>query len=136
MPREKKMRKRTSKSSWTPAALLLVLALTAGSAGAQRAGRRQKPPAGNPAVIAGSVFREDGFSVRGARVLVLNSVRPKERKETTTDLQGEFAVRLPAGKASYAVEVSAEGFTPGRKTVEIAGDERVDLTFHLVRAGK
>jgi len=113
------------------AVLLAVLGLLARPAEAAKGDRRKKTSAANPAVIAGSVFRENGFSVRGARVVIVNTARPKEKKEATTDLQGEFAVRIPAGQATYTVEVSADGFAPGRKSVVISGDERVDVTFHL-----
>ncbi len=88
------------------------------------------------AVIFGTVFQENGFLVRGARVEVSNADHPKQKKEAVTDIQGEFAVRVPAGKARYTVEVSAKGFTPDQKTVEITGDERIDLTFHLSPLGK
>jgi len=83
------------------------------------------------AILFGNVFQENGFSLRGARVLVTNLDRPKEKKETATDVQGEFAVRVPAGKGRYSIEVSAPGFTPEKKEAEVFGDERVDLTFRL-----
>jgi hypothetical protein len=118
------------------AVLLAVLGLLAGPGEAAKGDRRKKASPANPAVIAGSVFQENGFSVRGARVVIVNAARPKEKKETTTDVQGEFAVRIPAGQATYAVEVSADGFAPGRKSVVISGDERVDLTFRLAPAAR
>ena len=83
------------------------------------------------ALVYGSVFQESGFLLRGARVVVHNVERPKERRETTTDMQGEFAVRVPAGKGRYTIEVSAPGFVSQSKTVEIASDERIDVTFRL-----
>ena len=92
---------------------------------------KKKPKAISQAVLFGNVFEEGGFSLRGARVVVWNAERPKDRKETATDIQGEFAVRFPAGKAKYVVEVSAKGFAPETKAVEVTGDERVDLTFRL-----
>ena len=125
--------------SWKPsaastaalaAALWLSLAAPGGWA------EKKKSKVVPQAIVAGSVFHENGFLLRGARVVVWSAEHPKDKKETTTDLQGEFAVRVPAGKARYNVEVSAEGFTPERKAVEIAGDERVDLTFRLVPAPK
>ena len=97
---------------------------------------KRKPKTTPQAVLFGSVFQENGFLLRGARVVVSNADRPKENKETTTDTQGEFAVRVPAGKARYIVEVSAEGFVPGKKTVEVSGDERIDLTFRLSPVNK
>jgi hypothetical protein len=83
------------------------------------------------ALLFGTVFQENGFLVRGARVVVTGVDNPKIRKEAASDIQGEFAVRVPAGKGRYTVEVKADGFSPETKTVEVSGDERVDLTFHL-----
>ena len=115
-------------------AILLAVLVLLGLGEAAKGDRRKKASPANPAVIAGSVFQESGFSLRGARVVIVNAARPKEKKETTTDVQGEFAVRIPAGQATYTVEVSADGFAPGRKSVVISGDERVDLSFRLAPA--
>jgi hypothetical protein len=57
----------------------------------------------------------------------------KKRWEATTDVQGEFAVHLPAKAAVYLVEVSAPGFQGDRKEVGFTGDERQDLVFRLAR---
>jgi hypothetical protein len=127
------MRKRNWKCSWTCAVLLAMGSSAAWQMlAAQDRQKRRQPPA--YAVVSGSVFQESGFLLRGARVLVTNTARPKDRKETVTDMQGEFAVRLPAGQATYAVEVSAKGFVPERKEVQITADERISLTFRLALA--
>lgn len=115
---------------------LCVLALAAAAVPALGKGEKKRAKAPAYAVLAGSVFQESGFLLRGARVVVKDLGHPKERKQANTDVQGEFAVRLPAGKGRYEVEVSAEGFLPEKKTVEVAGDERVDLTFRLSPAAK
>ncbi|MBI3665076.1 MAG: carboxypeptidase regulatory-like domain-containing protein [Acidobacteria bacterium] len=96
------------------------------------AGEKKKSRITPQALLFGTVFQENGFSLHGARVVVTNADRPKEKKETKTDVQGEFAVRVPAGKARYSIEVSAEGFVSQSKTVEVAADERIDVTFRLV----
>jgi len=119
--------------AWTRlAAFLGVLCL---SLAATAAADKKKPRAAQ-ALLFGSVFQENGFSLRGARVVASNADRPKEKKETVTDLQGEFALRVPAGKGRYQVEVSAQGFLSASKTVEVAGDERIDLTFRLAPLNK
>ena len=113
------------------AAVVLVLA----ALGAQAA-EKKKSKTAPQAVLFGSVFQENGFLVRGARVVVWNVERPKERKETTSDVQGEFSLRVPVGKGKYTVEVSATGLASEQKTVEIVGDERIDLTFRLAPRAK
>lgn len=112
-------------------AFLAVLAAAFWIAAAPSATAKKKPTVVPEAILFGNVFQEDGFSLRGARVVVYNADHPKSRKEADTDIQGEFAVRVPAGKARYTVEVSAPGFTPATKTVEVTADERVDMTFRL-----
>ena len=114
------------------AAAVLVLAATLGVQAAEKKKSKTAPQA----VLFGSVFQENGFLVRGARVVVWNVERLKERKETTSDVQGEFSLRVPAGKGKYTVEVSAPGFASEQKTVEIVGDERIDLTFRLAPRAK
>ncbi|MBI3693359.1 MAG: carboxypeptidase regulatory-like domain-containing protein [Acidobacteria bacterium] len=121
------------KKSWRcSAAVVLVLAAALGAQAAEKKKSKTAPQA----ILFGSVFQENGFLVRGARVVVWNVERPKERKETTSDVQGEFSLRVPAGKGKYTVEVSAPGFASEQKTVEIVGDERIDLTFRLARREK
>ena len=110
----------------------LALALL-GMAGAAEKKKSKVVP---QAILAGTVFQESGFLVRGARVVVYNVERPKDKKESATDLQGEFAVRVPAGKGRYTIEVGAPGFVSASKTVEVAGDERLDVTFRLAPSQK
>jgi hypothetical protein len=105
------------------AAGLVCLLLAAGASG-------QKP--GQPySLVVGTVFFEDsGRLVRGAKIEVKQK-EGRKRWEASTNMEGEFSVRLPAGKAVYIVEAQAEGRAPDRKEVEITGDERVDVVLHL-----
>ena len=124
---------------WTPsraAAALLLAALLTVAAGPAEKDKKKKSKFVPEAVVAGTVFQENGFLLRGARVVAINVEHPKDKKESVTDLQGEFAVRVPAGKGKYKVEASAPGFAPESKTVEVAGDERLDLTFRLAPTQK
>jgi hypothetical protein len=83
------------------------------------------------ALIVGTVFFEDsGRLVRGAKVEVKQK-EGRKRWESSTNMEGEFTFRLPAGKAVYIVEARAEGRAPDRKEVEITGEERVDVVLHL-----
>ncbi|MEP7366004.1 MAG: hypothetical protein ABI972_22330, partial [Acidobacteriota bacterium] len=62
-------------------------------------------------VIAGSVFRETGFSFAGVEVVVVWEVDGKKKKEWKgrSDARGEFAFRVPAGVGRYTVRVKADG---------------------------
>ena len=89
------------------------------------------------AVIAGTVFRENGLSLPLAE-LTLSQTTPPEgaRKKmkplrATSDSRGEFAFRVPALKAAYKVEARAQGYQTETKEVAVGGDERLDVFFQL-----
>ena len=112
--------------------LLLVTALALGSALVEAENQARKSKHQPYALVFGTVFDQDGRLVRGAKV----DVRAREGKghwESQTDIQGEFAVRLPVGRGVYIVEARAPGFEPDRKEVEFSADERVDVVLHLKR---
>jgi len=90
------------------------------------------------ALLVGSCFHGEGFSLPGARIRV--EIQPEEGKhsqvkkwQTISDTRGEFALRLPAGRHSFLIKASREGFTPLEKTVSFVQDERqnVILKFEL-----
>jgi len=94
-------------------------------------------------LVAGTVFRESGFSLPNADVVVIpdpppDTPRPKVKKlQTVTDSQGEFAFRLPADSMRYIIRVSAKGFRNEQKTVTVEGQEgRLDVTFQLHEESK
>lgn len=94
-------------------------------------------------LVAGTVFRENGFSLPNAEVVVIpdpppDQPRPKVKKlETVSDSRGEFALRLPAVSMRYIISVSAKGFRVEQKTVTVAGEEgRLDVTFQLHEESK
>jgi hypothetical protein len=88
------------------------------------------------ALIAGTVFRQSGFTLRGAEVTVTpEPERPKTRKlkkiKVVSDSRGEFAVRVPTDPMRYTVSVKAPGFHDQEKIVNIQGDQRIDVFFQL-----
>lgn len=108
----------------------LLAALTAG--GAEKGKKSQEPYA----LIAGTVFQESGFILRGAKVTVKPDPEAKpaprlKNAKAVTDSRGEFAIRVPAAPVRYTVTVQAPGFRTQEKPVSISGDERVDLFFRL-----
>lgn len=116
--------------------LLVALAGLLAGAGPPSPAQKDKPKKGKKdysyALLFGTVFEENGRLVRGAGIRV-SEKEGKKRWEATTDVQGEFAVHLPAKAAVYLVEVSAPGFQGARQEVAFAGDERQDLVFRLAR---
>ena len=88
------------------------------------------------ALIAGSVFRDTGFSLAGAELTVEPAPEAKvpskfKRIKTVTDARGEFAVRVPSVPMRYTVSVKARRYRLDRKEVSIQGEERVELLFRL-----
>jgi hypothetical protein len=132
----RKKKKRTSGSRL--AGLLLLLAVPAAGLPAAAGGDRKAVPF---ALIAGSVFRETGFSLAGAEIFLeaapdLQPPSKFKRIKAVADARGEFAVRVPAAPMRYTVSVKAVGYRPERKEVSIQGEERVDLIFRLEPVSK
>jgi len=111
-----------------PAAALLGCALLL-LAGAARAQRKNEAP---HAVVAGAVFRENGFSLPGAMVTLALKDAPKGKKlQTLSDARGEFAFRVAPEAATYVVRASMRGFQAAEKEAAIGGEERVEVTLVL-----
>jgi Carboxypeptidase regulatory-like domain len=92
------------------------------------AGKKPEPYA----VVAGTVFREDGFSLPGTSVTLLVKEAPKVKKlEAVSDARGEFAFCVPAGAATYTVKAARKGFNPAEKDASVSGEGRVDVTLLL-----
>lgn len=87
------------------------------------------------AVVAGTIFREPGFVLPNAEVVLRMAAPPgvKHPKPlaTRSDGRGEYAFRVPAGKAEYAISVKADGFMGEEKPAKVEYDERVDIYFTL-----
>jgi hypothetical protein len=103
-----------------------------------RSSDREKP---QPyAVIFGTVWDPDGHPLYGVKVKIRRANDKKARWELYSNHTGEFAQRLPAGKADYIVSADVKGYKlpsgrqlkPGAEvTVHIDYDERSDIGLHL-----
>jgi hypothetical protein len=88
------------------------------------------------AVVAGTVFRDPGFALPGAKiVLEPDENKPKDvkvkRQESVSNSRGEFAFKVPPVPLRYTVNVTAGGYQGEKKQVEIQGEQRVDVYFQL-----
>ncbi|MBZ5613758.1 MAG: carboxypeptidase-like regulatory domain-containing protein [Acidobacteriia bacterium] len=94
------------------------------------------------ALIYGTVWDPDGHPLYGVKVKIRRATdkENKARWELYSNHTGEFAQRLPAGKADYVVWADVKGFKlpSGRQlkpgppvTVHIDNDERSDIGLHL-----
>ncbi|HSW48845.1 MAG TPA: carboxypeptidase-like regulatory domain-containing protein [Bryobacteraceae bacterium] len=114
-------------------ALWLALAFSALGEAQRSKGSQQ-----SYAVVAGTVFQEDGRVLRGAQVSLRPSPEdgaPAKAKPLTSmsDTRGEFAFRVPPSPMRYTVSVKAPGFQAQDKQVIISGEERQDVYFQMER---
>lgn len=94
----------------------------------------------NYALIFGTVWGPDDRPVYGVKVMIRRADKKKPGWELYSDHSGEFAQRLPPGKADYVVWADAKSLKslsknklqPGEEvTVHIELDERADIGLHL-----
>jgi hypothetical protein len=104
-------------------------------------GRSQRPKRSQEiyAIVAGTVFRDDGHTLPGAAVSLVPDPEggaPVKLKplSASSNSMGEFAFRVPAGPMRYTVSVKATGFKTQEKTVSVSADERADVFFQMERA--
>ena len=121
------------------AVILPVLLLLGMNRMLDAAGKKKSPQA--YALIAGTVFRDTGFTLPGAEVTLTPAPgeKPAARMKpmkTVSDARGEYAFRVPAVPMRYNVGVKAPGFRALEKLVSVAGDERIDAFFHLEAEAK
>jgi Carboxypeptidase regulatory-like domain len=89
------------------------------------------------AVVAGTVFRDSGFSLSGATVTLAVKDAPKVKKlQSVSDARGEFAFRVPPVAGTYVVRASMKGFQPAEKEASVTGEERVEVTLMLSSESK
>lgn len=88
------------------------------------------------ALIAGTVFKPPGVAMASAEVVLApvaddkGGKKPKTQKQTS-NFRGEFSFRVAAKAMRYTLSVRVSGYKPLEKTVEIAGDERQDVSLLL-----
>ena len=133
MRKKRKMRK-TNGSEY--ALRLLICGLLIFAAWTARPGFAADKKGQQPyALIAGTVFL-GGFAFPGSEITLTSipneSSKLKVKKQTAmSDHRGEFAFRVPAAPLQYTLTVKAKGYATQQKSVEIQGEERVDVTFSL-----
>jgi len=101
---------------------------------------RQKNLAKPYALIFGTVWGPDDKPVYGVKVRIRRQDEKKSRWEVYSDHNGEFAQRVPAGKADYVAWADLKGYKPiaGNRlqpgdpvTIHVDYDERADTSLHL-----
>jgi hypothetical protein len=118
----------------------IVILLTAVVLGPTQA-RAGEPDKEKPyALIFGTVWDPDGHAVYGVRVKIRRANQKRAHWELYSNHTGEFAQRVPAGKADYVIWADLKDYKlPSGKhlhagpevTVHIDNDERSDVGLHL-----
>jgi hypothetical protein len=120
----------------------LVFCLGIASLSAARPIPSGKKPLKPYALIYGTVWGPDHRPLYGVKIRIRRAVEKKIRWELYSDHSGEFAQRVPAGKADYAVSADLRGYKlmPGKQLrmdqdviVHIENDERADIGLHLTQ---
>jgi hypothetical protein len=92
------------------------------------------------ALIFGTVWGRDNHPLYGVRVKIRRADDKKPRWELYSDHNGEFAQRVPAGRAEYLVWADLKGHKSNSNndlrvgtevTVHVEYDERADIGLHL-----
>ena len=109
-----------------------------GQPGAQKKLKREQAYA----LIFGTVWGPDDRPLYGVKVRIRRSQDKKPKWELYSNHTGDFAQRVPAGRADYVVWADLKDFKPmdGKPlhqapevTVHVDNDERVDIGLHLTR---
>ena len=125
---------------------MIAAALLFASAALSLAGSRPGEGKKAYALIFGTVWGPDNRPVYGVKVRIRRTSDKKARWQLISDHNGEFAQRVPAGRADYVVsaDVRRAGAKPksdsslqgapnrSEVTVHIENDERIDVGLHLI----
>jgi hypothetical protein len=126
------MTKRHLIACWLPLSfgfLLLILAMS-------EAKEKKQPPEEPYALLMITCVSERGLSLPATSIEVQMLTEPEQKPgkskwARTSDVRGESAFRLPAGKNSFSVKASRQGYQPQEKKVTFSADERQDLLFTM-----
>ena len=122
----------------------VALVLSCGDLAAQTSGiPAPVPKAAKPyALIFGTAWDDENHPAYGVHVRLRRSGDKKPHWEAYSDHRGEFAFRVPAGKATYELAGESKSDKTNRTmalathepvSVAIELDERIDVSLHLMK---
>lgn len=89
--------------------------------------------------VGGTVFREPGLALAGAKVVIFleGTVKTKKLGEQETNDRGEFVFRVPGIASTYLVKASLKGYGDQQKEATVnSADEHVDVNLVLAPVKK
>ena len=121
---------------------LLFAVLSVYLADASASGAKKLKPGDPYALIFGTVWGPDNRPVYGVKVNIRRVADKKAKWEVYSDHAGEFAQRIPAGKADYVISADLKHVTTAdghalhlaqEITLHVEYDERQDMSLHLTQ---
>jgi hypothetical protein len=88
------------------------------------------------ALIYGTVWDKDDRAVYGVPIKIRRADQKKAKWELVSDHRGEFAQRVPVGRADYIVwaDIKApKGAQKPETKAHIEDNERIDVSLHLTK---
>jgi hypothetical protein len=92
------------------------------------------PSKNDYALIYGTVWGPDNHSVAGVPIKIRRASDKKAKWELTSDRNGEFAQRVPAGGQDYIIEAdikTPKGQPKPHVKAHVEDNERQDVSIHL-----
>ncbi len=117
-------------------ALVLALGLAVAATAPIVEAQKKPSPHADYALIFGTVWGPDDRPVAGVPIRIRRADEKKARWQLVSDRRGEFAQRVPTGKAEYVVWADIKvpkGQPKPEARVHIENDERTDIGLHLSR---
>jgi len=88
------------------------------------------------ALLFGTLYGPDQRPAYGVKIKIRRADQKKAKWELYSDHQGEFAQRVPAGKADYIITADAKGNPKPELTVHVDNDERKDFVLRIKSSDK
>ena len=88
------------------------------------------------ALLFGTLYGPDQRPAFGVKIKIRRADQKKAKWELFSDHQGEFAQRVPAGKADYIITADVKGNPKPELTVHVDNDERKDFVLRLTSSNK
>ncbi|HWY71783.1 MAG TPA: hypothetical protein VNX88_24160 [Terriglobales bacterium] len=95
------------------------------------AGDPQKRELEPYALLFGTLYGPDQRPAYGVKIKIRRADQKKAKWELYSNHQGEFAQRVPAGKADYIITADVKGNPKPELTVHVDNDERKDFVLHM-----
>lgn len=82
------------------------------------------------ALLFGTIYGPDDRPAYGVKIKIRRADQKKAKWELLSNHQGEFAQRVPAGKADYIITADVKANPKPELTVHVDNDERKDFVMH------